>query len=128
MLANENKTHNKRSEIHTDKENILNNNVLLHGESTEPSPTTKVQSVSQLSTKQSKRMVRKGGNAEYVSTSKERNDQSKEKSVAILGDSMVKHLNGYQISRKLPSKCKVYIRNFPGAKMRYLKDCLKPSL
>ena len=41
---------------------------------------------------------------------------------------MVKHLNGYEISRKLPSKCKVYVRYLPGAKTRCMKDYLKPSL
>ena len=41
---------------------------------------------------------------------------------------MVKQLNGYEISRKLPSKCKVYVRNLLGAKTRCMKDYLKPSL
>ena len=44
---------------------------------------------------------------------KQRNDQSqtKETSVMILGDSMVKHSNGYEISRELSSKGKVYVRS-----------------
>ena len=68
-------------------------------------------------------------NIEFLSTSKQSNGQSqtKEKSVIILGDSMVRHLNGYEISRKLPSKCKVYVRKFPAAKTRCMKDYLKPS-
>ena len=36
------KKHNKSGEIHTDEEDILNNNALLLEESTKPSPTTRV--------------------------------------------------------------------------------------
>ena len=46
----------------------------------------------------------------------------------ILGNSMVKHLNDYEILWKLQSKCKVYDGNFPGAKTRRMKDYLKSSL
>ena len=49
-------------------------------------------------------------------------------SVIILGDSMVKNLNGYEVSQRLPSKCKVYVPNFLGAKMKCMKDYLKLSL
>ena len=45
-------------------------------------------------------------------------------SVIILGDSVVKDLNGYEISRKLTSKYKVYVCSFPGAKTRCIKDSL----
>ena len=64
-------------------------------------------------------------NTEILSTNKQSNGQSqtKEKSVIILGDSMVKHLSGYEITQKLPSKCKVYVQNFPAAKMR-CKRCI----
>lgn len=34
----------------------------------------------------------------------------------------------YTISRKLISKYKLYVRNFSGAKMKCMKDYLKPSL
>ena len=128
MLTNEKKNHNKSGEIHTDEEDLLKNNVLLHEENTKPSPTTKVKSFSKSSTKQSKPMERKEQNTESVSTSKQRNNQSKEKSVTILSDSKVKHLNGYEISCKLPSKCNVYVSNFPGANTRRITDYLKPSL
>ena len=69
-------------------------------------------------------------NTESVSTSKKRKDESqtKEKSVMILGDSMLKHVNGYEISWKFPSKCKVYVRHFPGARTRCLKDYLERPL
>ena len=75
------------------------NSILLHGSS----PTTRVKLVSKSSTKPRELTERKEQNTESVSTSKERNDQSKtkEKSVIILGYSMVKHLNCYEILRKL---------------------------
>ena len=104
-LTNEKKAHKKSGESHTDEKDLLNNNVLFHEESTKPSPITKVKSVSKLSTKQSKSVEKKEPNVETVRTSKQRNDQSKEKSVIILGDSMVKHLNGYEILQMLRSKC-----------------------
>ena len=49
-------------------------------------------------------------------------------SVIILGDSMVKDLNGFEVSRTSPSKCKVYVRIFSSAKMRCMKDYSAPSL
>ena len=45
----------------------------------------------------------------------------------ILGDSIVKHVNGWEIAKKLPD-CKVYAKSFSGAKVRCMKDYLKPSL
>ena len=49
----------------------------------------------------------------------------KEKSVIILGDSMIKHVNGWEISRKLQN-CKVYVKHFSGAKTKCMKDYIKP--
>ena len=40
FLKNEKKTHNNSGKIHTDEENLLNTNVLLNEESTEPSSIT----------------------------------------------------------------------------------------
>ena len=49
------------------------------------------------------------------------------KNVIILGDSVIKHVNGYDIARKL-DKCKAFVKRFSGAKVRCLKDHMKPSL
>ena len=51
----------------------------------------------------------------------------KQKSVIILGDSMIKHVNGWEISRKLQRNCKVYVKHFSGAKTKCMKDYIKPS-
>ena len=44
------------------------------------------------------------------------------KTVAILGDSMIIHISGWEISKKLPSNTKVYIKHFSGAKTRCMED------
>ena len=51
-----------------------------------------------------------------------------EKRVYVLGDSMIKHVNGWDISKQLPRKCKVYVKSFSGAKVRCMKDYAKPSI
>ena len=38
LLTYEKKTQNKNDQVHTNEEDLLNNNVLLHEESAEPSP------------------------------------------------------------------------------------------
>ena len=38
------------------------------------------------------------------------NDRKNEKSVIILGDSIVKHINDWEISKRVP-QCKVYKKN-----------------
>ena len=50
------------------------------------------------------------------------------KSVVILGDSMTKHTNGWEISKKIKSKCKVYAKSFPGATTQCMADYMKPSI
>ena len=54
-------------------------------------------------------------------------EREDKKNVIILGDSVIKHVNGYDIARKL-DKCKVFVKSFSGAKVRCLKDHVKPSL
>ena len=59
---------------------------------------------------------------------KKNNDTKTQKSVIILGDSMVKHINGWEISKRLQSDCKVYVKQFSGAKTKCMKDYMNPSL
>ena len=49
------------------------------------------------------------------------------KNVITLGDSISKHVNDYDVAGKL-NKCKVFVKIFSGAKVRCLKDYMKPSL
>ena len=57
----------------------------------------------------------------------ENKNDKKEKSVIILGGSMVKHINGWDISKKL-TWCKVCVKDLSIAKTQYMKDYLKLSL
>ena len=59
----------------------------------------------------------------------ERTDKapSGEKHVFIAGDSIIKHINGYEISGKLEN-CKVFVRPCHGATIRCLKGHVKPVL
>ena len=59
----------------------------------------------------------------------ERTDKapSGEKRVFIVGDSIIKHINGYEISGKLEN-CKVFVRPCHGATIRCLEDHVKPVL
>ena len=58
------------------------------------------------------------------------NDSVKEnvqtRTVYVLGDSMLKHINGWEISQKLDN-CKVYVEPYRGATVRCLKDHVKPA-
>ena len=49
-----------------------------------------------------------------------KNDKPKgeknEKSIFVIGDSMVKHLNGWEMSKKFNANCKVFVKTFSGAK------------
>ena len=56
-------------------------------------------------------------NGEQEKDKKSNKEQKKGKSVVILGDSMVKHLNGWEMSKKIKN-CKVYVRSFPSAKVQ----------
>ena len=59
-----------------------------------------------------------------------KNDKPKgeknEKSVFVIGDSMVKHLNGWEMSKKLNANCKVFVKTFSGAKTTCMHDYVKP--
>ena len=53
-------------------------------------------------------------------------DKKKNKKIYILGDSMVKHVEGWQLSKSTNQK--VYERSFTGAKVKCMKDYVKPCI
>ena len=61
-----------------------------------------------------------------------KNDKPKgeknEKSIFVIGDSMVKHLNGWEMSKKLNANCKVFVKTISGAKTTCTNDYVKPSV
>ena len=52
---------------------------------------------------------------------------SEKKNIVILGDSMIKHVNGYEMPKKLEN-CKVHVKSFSGSKIQCMKDHMKPSM
>ena len=53
--------------------------------------------------------------------------KSDEKRVFIVGDSIIKNVNGYDVSGKT-EQCRVYIRPSLGAKVRCMEDHIKPVI
>ena len=45
----------------------------------------------------------------------------------IMGDSIAKHVRGYELSRKVEN-CKVCVKTFSGAKVIRMEDYVKPTL
>ena len=56
--------------------------------------------------------------------------KSSKKSVVILGDSMTKSLNGYEMAKKKKKNtdCKIYVKSFSGATTADMEDYMKPSV
>ena len=54
--------------------------------------------------------------------------EKNEKSIFLRGDSMVKHLNGWEISKKLNKNCKVFVKTFSGAKTACAHNYVNPSV
>ena len=50
------------------------------------------------------------------------------KSVVILGDSMTKLLNGWDMAKKIQTNCKTFIKICSGATVSCMEDYMKPSL
>ena len=52
---------------------------------------------------------------------------SEKKNIVILGDSTIKHVNAYEMSKKFEN-CKIYLKIFSGSKVRCMKDHMKLSM
>ena len=52
-------------------------------------------------------------------------DNPVKKEIFILGDSMIKHTKGWEMSSKIDHKHNIYVRSFSGAKVRSMKDYVK---
>ena len=46
----------------------------------------------------------------------------------ILGDSMTKLINGWEMAKKIQSNCKIYVKTFSGATVSCIEDYMKPFL
>ena len=75
----------------------------------------------------SNKLGRWDGNANKKAQSKNVSKKSEtKKKIYVLGDSMVKHIEGWDLSGKLDHHHDIYVRNFPGVKVRSMKDYTKP--
>ena len=54
--------------------------------------------------------------------------QNSKETVLILGDSMVKILNGLLLTRKLKYKCLIKVRQFSSVKVKRMHDHMKPTV
>ena len=59
--------------------------------------------------------------------SRDINSKSK-KSIVILGDSMLKHLNDREMSKKVKSDSKIFVKHFSGATTNCMEDYMKLPL
>ena len=50
------------------------------------------------------------------------------KNIYILGDSMVKHVEGWKLKKSIDKNRNVYVRSFSGAKVKCMKDYVKPCI
>ena len=55
-------------------------------------------------------------------------NNNNKKKVFILGDSIVKHVHGWEITKSLDSKQKVHVRQFSCSKVSCMKDYVKPLI
>ena len=55
-----------------------------------------------------------------------RDENRNEKRVALLGDSIIKNINGYELSNQV-EKGKIYVKSYSGSKIRCREDHTKPT-
>ena len=72
--------------------------------------------------------VNNRGNADFQ-TNRNNTDKSKRKKrVFIIGDSMIKKVNGFLLTRNINHKFIVKVRSFQGAKVKCMTDYVKPTI
>lgn len=72
--------------------------------------------------------VNNRANADFQ-TNRNNTDKSKRKKrVFIIGDSMIKKVNGFLLTRNINHKFIVKVRSFPGAKVKCMTDYVKPTI
>ena len=55
-----------------------------------------------------------------------RNENRNEKRVVLLGDSIIKNINGYELSNQV-KKGKIYVKSYSGSKIRCMEGHGKPT-
>ena len=66
-------------------------------------------------------------NPETISTKPSDIDIGVTNRVYIIGDSIMNHIRGYELSQRVEN-CKVFVQTFSGAKVRNMEDYIQPTL
>ena len=120
-------SNHKEVQQNTTREELLLDTSIIVSEADNVNAATENRNLTAKTGNGHKRQQNRKNNSEQEKDKKTNKEQKKGKSVAILGDSMVKHLNGWEMSKKIKN-CKVYVRSFPGAKVQCMDDYKKPSV
>ena len=120
-------SNHKEVQQNTTREELLLDTSIIVNETDHVNAATENRNLTAKTGNGHKRQQNRKNNSEQEKDKKPNKEQKKGKSVAILGDSMVKHLNGWEMS-KMIRNCKVYVRSFPGAKVQCMDDYKKPSV
>ena len=81
--------------------------------------------------KKKNHIMKKEGNRNEITNRNSSNDSKDNKNKTnayILGDSMVKKLNGYLLTKKIRHEHLVKVRSFSGVKINCMTDHVKPTL
>ena len=70
----------------------------------------------------------RSGLNDTISNTSTYNTYNQKEKVFILGDSVVKNVYGFLLTRNLNYKCLIKIRSFPGAYVRCLHNYVKPTM
>ena len=79
-------------------------------------------------TKTKNKKKKEDNHKETTNRNNENINNKNKTNVYILGDSIVKKLNGYLLTRKIKQKHLVKVRSFSGAKISCMTDHVKPTL
>ena len=77
--------------------------------------------------KKQKKVQDKEEKPETISTKPSDTNADVTNRVFIIGDSIVKHIRGYELSQRVEN-CKVFVKSFSGAKVRCMEDYIQPTL
>ena len=56
----------------------------------------------------------------------QRNGLSRNENVVLLGNSIIKNINGYELSNQA-KRVKIYVKSYSGSKIRWMEDHAKPT-
>ena len=120
VINNENKITNKVTDIEEpSRQNNEDNEGLRNGDN-----SNALESISKNNSDRDNSSILQEG----TELRNKRSSTIEKKNIFILGDSMVKHIYGWEMNKKLNKKHKAFVRSFSGAKTTSMRDYIKPCL